>query len=134
MRLYIASHEKYALGIIEALNLLIGRSVKITPICAYDKTLPDEKSVEEIFASTVDLSISKNEKIIIFTDLIGGSVTNTAIKYMKRDERVHVIAGFNLSLLLEFILACESGLSVENAIAKSILAGKNGIVYINELY
>lgn len=134
MKVYVASHEKYALGTVEALNLLTGRSVEIVPICAYDQNLPDEDSVEEIFASTVDLSIGEDEKIIIFTDLIGGSVTNTAIKYMQKDKRIHVVAGFNLSLLLEFVLACDRGLSIENAITKATLAGKNGIVYVNKLY
>lgn len=134
MKVYVASHEKYALGTVEALNLLTGRSVEITPICAYDQNLPDEDTVEEIFASTVDLSVGENEKIVIFTDLIGGSVTNAAIKYMQRDKRIHVVAGFNLPLLLEFVLACEKGLSVEDAIKKSSIAGKNGIVYVNELY
>ena len=133
MKVYIASHEKYALGIVETLNLLTGGSVKITPICAYDQSLPDDRTVEGVFADTVDLSAGENE-IVIFTDLIGGSVTNAAIKYMKRDSRIHVVAGFNLSLLLEFFLACEKGLSVENAITKATFAGKNGIVYVNSLY
>lgn len=133
MRVYIASHEKYALGIVEALKLLTGGSVNITPICAYDQNLPDERKVERVFDDTIDLSVVENE-IVIFTDLIGGSITNAAIKYMKKDNRIHVVAGFNLSLLLEFFLACERGLSVENAITKANIAGKNGIVYVNSLY
>lgn len=134
MKVYVASHEKYASGIIEALNLLTGGSVKVTPVCAYDQDIPDENTVEEIFASAIDLNAGENEKIVIFTDLIGGSVTNTAVKYMKKDKRIHVIAGFNLSMLLEFVLAAESGLPIEKAVTKATLAGKEGIVYINELY
>lgn len=134
MKVYVASHEKYALGTVEALNLLTGGSVEIIPICVYDQNLPSENTVEEIFKSRVDLKVGKDEKIIIFTDLIGGSVTNTAIKYMQRDKRIHVVAGFNLSLLLEFVLACERKLTVEDAITKAVLSGKNGIVYVNELY
>ncbi len=45
---------------------------------------------------------------MIFTDLLGGSINNSAVSVLMRHRNVFVVAGINLTLLLEFL--CEEAL------------------------
>ncbi len=44
----------------------------------------------------------KDKEIIVLTDLFGGSVNNEFLQYINQDH-VYLVAGLNLSLLIELV-------------------------------
>lgn len=68
---------------------------------------------------------------MIFTDLLGGSINNSAVSVLMRHRNVFVVAGINLTLLLEFLL-CEEA-TTEAAIIYATSAARESIVFINPL-
>ena len=60
--------------------------------------------------------LDKNENVIIFTDLLGGTPNNTALKIAIENERISVITGYNLMLLIEIFSNIDSELVVDNLI------------------
>nr|VXZ87525.1 EIIAB-Man [Klebsiella pneumoniae] len=69
--------------------------------------------------------------MVIFTDLLGGSINNSAVSVLMRHRNVFVVAGINLTLLLEFLL-CEEA-TTEAAIIYATSAARESIVFINPL-
>jgi fructoselysine and glucoselysine-specific PTS system IIA component len=49
-------------------------------------------------------NISDGDELVIFSDLLGGSITNQAIRFALK-ENVHIVSGFNLPLLIDVLLS-----------------------------
>jgi PTS system mannose-specific IIA component len=102
--IYVASHGHFARGLVNSLSLLIGDEHGVIPVCAYDE---DIVTTEQLEQTLEHLIVQANgDEVVIFTDLLGGSINNSAVSVLMRHRNVFVVAGINLTLLLEFLL-CE---------------------------
>lgn len=76
------------------------------------------------------LKKNKQHKIIIFTDMFGGSPANICLKYI--DQNIEVITGINLPGILKFLTSREKNLSF-NDLVKTVSQGtKDGINVMGE--
>src|SRR4051812_47751226 len=96
----IATHGTFAKGIQSSLELIIGATDNLFIIQAY---ITENKSIEDEL-NDVLANVTEDDELIIFTDLLGGSVTNQVLRIAIR-ENVHVVSGFNLPLLIDILLA-----------------------------
>lgn len=103
--MYIATHGRYAEGIISALNLLVGDDHGVTPICAYCGEIGSTAELAERFETIARQAASRGKELVLFTDMPGGSVNNTAVQMLVKYPHVHVISGANLIMLMEFCLS-----------------------------
>lgn len=123
-KIVLASHGELADGLKHTLQFFAGDSVDITTICAYVDAVSIEEKIESFFAG-----VKEEDEVLIFTDLLGGSVNRAFLPYIKK-AHVHVITGMFLGVILELIFKKEGYLSdeeVSNALNKS----KESIVYMN---
>lgn len=95
--IYVASHGEYAKGIVSALSLLIGDDHGVTPVCAYCGDISNTAELEQYLENVALRAAQHGNEVILFTDMLGGSVNNTAILVMMRHPQLHVIAGQTLS-------------------------------------
>jgi mannose/fructose-specific phosphotransferase system component IIA len=123
----IATHGAFAKGIKSSLDIIIGDMDNVFLIQAY---LDENKPVEEELASVLE-TIKDTDELIIFTDLLGGSVNNIMLRNALR-ENVHIISGFNLPLLIEVLLG-DTGSPVIEVIENAISNAKEQMVYVNKL-
>lgn len=123
----IATHGAFAQGIRSSLDVIIGETENLFLIGAY---LDQNISVEDELMPVLD-QITEDDELIIFTDLLGGSVNNIMIREALRPN-VHLVSGFNLPLLIEIILA-DTDTPVEEVIASAILNAKEQMAYVNKL-
>lgn len=123
----IATHGSLAGGAQSSLEMILGSTDNIFVLQAYaeeNKSIQDE--LEIIFSQ-----VSATDEMIIFTDLMGGSVTNQVLQYTRK-ENVYVISGFNLPLLLDIVLA-DADTPVMEVIETGIQNAKDQIVFVNKL-
>lgn len=98
-QILIATHGKMASGIRYTAELIVGKMVEITTIDAYVTPEDDvEKKFEEYFAQ------HENDRIFVFTDLMGGSVNQKLLGYSQK-ENVTLITGTNLPVLMQVMMA-----------------------------
>lgn len=100
-QILIATHGKMASGIRYTAELIVGKMAEITTIDAY--VTPEdnvEKKFEEYFAQ------HENDRIFVFTDLMGGSVNQKLLGYSQK-ENVTLITGTNLPVLMQVMMADE---------------------------
>ncbi|MCW8114165.1 PTS sugar transporter subunit IIA [Yersinia intermedia] len=115
---FIASHGKYAEGIVSGLDLLIGNDHGITPVCAYCGDIGSTAELALRFDTLALEAASRGNEFVLFTDMQGGSVNNTAVQVMMSYPHMHVISGANLIMLMEFCMSehSETVARIEDAI------------------
>lgn len=126
---YIASHGRYAEGIVSALNLLVGEDHEIQPICAYCGDIGSTAELAECFRGIAASSAQRGHELVIFTDMQGGSVNNTAVQLMVQHPHMHVVSGANLIMLMAFYLS-ENNDTTER-VQESIAMATEGMQYMN---
>lgn len=132
-KIIIASHGYFASGIEDSIKILIGERDNIEFISAYRDNIPDNRVLKDKLRDIMEKN--KNNTIIMFTDIKGGSITNTAIELLPEYKNLNIISGSSLTLILEYILNSEDEeeLSYKELIKNCIIEAKEGMVYINEL-
>ena len=128
MRKYlIATHGTFAGGIKSSLDIILGESETINLIEAYTET---NKSLQEDIEEVMTQLIPEDE-LIVFTDLLGGSITNQILQFGLR-ENIFIVAGINLPLLLDIMLA-DSETPINEVIENGIENAREQMVFVNKL-
>jgi fructoselysine and glucoselysine-specific PTS system IIA component len=123
----IATHGTFSAGVKSSLNMIIGANEHIYILQAYvDEHAVIEEQIKEILDQIKD-----EDELIIFSDIMGGSVTNQLLQQALKPN-THIISGFNLPLLIEVILA-DAELPIDEIISAAIINAKEQMVYINKL-
>src|ERR1700760_1020558 len=97
----IVSHGEFAGGIKSALELITGAAPGVAVLQAY---VDENRSVEEEIGGL----IGDGEEWVVFTDLLGGSITNQVLRTavdLGVTGSVHIVAGMNLPLVIEVVMS-----------------------------
>ncbi|QNO14073.1 PTS fructose transporter subunit IIA [Alkalicella caledoniensis] len=97
-KIVLATHGAFADGIKSCLETLIGHGASIKYISAYTQNTDIDKEIREFFSN-----IDDDDELVIFTDLMGGSITQKFVPFCHRPN-TFLIAGFNLAIVLEIVL------------------------------
>lgn len=124
-RFVIASHGNFAAGILDSLELIMGKQDNFESFCAYRD---GENDIRDRVKQLIDEK-DPDEDLIVVTDLFRGSVNNEFMNYIQRDG-VYVVAGMNLSLLLELLVNQEEDSPV--MIQEAIKTAQETIIYCND--
>lgn len=101
MQILIATHGKMASGMKYTAELIVGQMAEITTFDAYVNPEDDiEKEFENYFLA------HEKDRVVVFTDLMGGSVNQKLMKYRK-PNKVTLITGSNLPALITTMMASE---------------------------
>ena len=92
----LVSHGNLAKEFVQIAEMIIEQPVNATPVCL-DIQLNQEACIEIINHAIGSLPF--DEKIVILTDLFGGTPSNISIPMIQKD-RIEVITGVNLPMLL----------------------------------
>ncbi|WP_315073591.1 PTS sugar transporter subunit IIB [uncultured Clostridium sp.] len=101
----------------KSVEMIIGENEDL-----FSVSLSLEDGKDEFMAklNSIEPKLAKYDKIIVFSDLIGGSPNNGTLEKFINDSRVEIISGMNLPMVLTTALS-------EDNIAKIIQEGRNGI-------
>ncbi|MDO4378672.1 MAG: hypothetical protein Q4C64_05925 [Erysipelotrichia bacterium] len=120
MKIILASHSKLAEGMSQTAQFF-----GLSEIAVIEQTMDDtgfETRARDL------LNLYKNEDVVVFTDIVGGSV-NQIFTRLLREYQFHLISGMNLPLILEIGFKNEIDLTTIN---EMIEQAKNQIVYMND--
>ncbi|MDB5137313.1 MAG: hypothetical protein JWP37_3916 [Mucilaginibacter sp.] len=123
----IATHGTLAAGTKSSLDIIIGSIDHVFLIQAYvDENASIETEIKEILEKVND-----HDELIIFTDILGGSITNQVLQHSLKSN-VHIISGFNLPLIIDIMLA-DTQTPIKEVIGFAIDNAKEQMVYVNKL-
>ena len=124
LKICIATHGHYSSGIYSSFQLIAGEKDTIDLIEAY----VNEDNLTETIADYM-ANQDPSDTLIVFTDLLGGSVNQAFAPYLKT-HNFHLVTGINLAMLLD--LAFQDEINADG-IRKLIENGRKQIQYVNDL-
>ena len=121
----LASHGKFAEGILDAASMLFGEIKQVVCVSLQPGVSTGEYQAE---LSQAAQSVNTGDGAVILCDLLGGTPSNRAAFLM---SEANVIAGINLALFLELL-----GQRMDDNIDIPTLinVGKHGIAHMNPLF
>jgi fructoselysine/glucoselysine PTS system EIIA component len=123
----IATHGALASGFRSSLELIAGAGDSVHIVQAYlDESKPVNEELANLFGAA-----GTDEEWVVFSDLLGGSITNQLVQ-AAAGKNVHIIAGFNLPLLLEVVLS-DPEEPIEGILEAAIDRAREQLVYVNKL-
>lgn len=121
----IASHHRLAVGMAETLQFLTGfDQAKVLDAFVNDSESDCTNRIQALLDE-----IDPDDETFIFTDMLGGSITQCFYPYI--GERVHLICGMNLPLIMEVALAGPAPFDVAQ-IEQIVSLARDAIVYVNK--
>jgi len=118
-KVIIITHGNYGEEIIKSVEMIVGKQDN-----AYSFSIKEDTNIEDVKKDVGSL-IDEEAYIYIFVDIYGGSPFNIAINFLSK-EKVHIISGFNMPMILEFFV--NRNRNVNTMIDDS----KKSIMYVNK--
>lgn len=122
----VISHSNLSQGMVDTLEMIMGKQTNVSSICAYMNDVDYEKEIITF------LEENKGKKIILCTDLFGGSVNNFLMNISNKYD-FHLIAGINLLCLMQLTFLDPNASSIDDDITKIVNEAKEGMVYCNTI-
>jgi PTS system N-acetylgalactosamine-specific IIA component len=97
-RALVAGHADFAFGLVSAVELITGRGAALVPIQVKGLCGAD---IEQLLRE----SMMSSGVRIVFTDLQAGSCTMAARRVLRQLGEGTLVAGANLPMLLDFVMA-----------------------------
>jgi len=118
----IVSHGKLAEELLNALNIILGEVVNIEAISIgwYDDVEESKKKINQSLKR-----VDQKNGALIFTDMFGGTPSNLSFSFLK-DNRVEIITGVNLPMLIKFVSLQRSN-KIKEVARKVVEQGKRNI-------
>ena len=120
-KIILASHGKLSKGMLDSVKMIIG---SLADGVETYSLFPGE-SANDYANELKERMLQDEEDYLLICDVQGGSVFNSLVQLVT-NERVKVVAGMNLSLVLELIVA-NQGVSIN--LDTILEASKEGILY-----
>ncbi|NVY96004.1 PTS N-acetylglucosamine transporter subunit IIBC [Lactobacillus sp. DCY120] len=127
-KVLFASHHRLASGLKDTLDYIAPNAVKVQVLDAYLTNVAVTTEIEQALAD-VDW---KNDEVLVFTDLLGGSVNQNFTKYLSQPH-FHLLAGMNLPLALSLLLTLPKGYLEKQQIRTAVQEARQQLVYVNDV-
>ena len=122
MKILVIGHGRFAEGIKSVANIIVGDLSEVT----FMNTFVDDID----FHVELDNYFSKNNNVLVLTDLFGGSVNQAIIQYITK-VNINIITGINIPLILEILLSNTIGNDLD--FRQIISSAKEQIVFVNNM-
>ena len=129
MKIILVSHGKLAKGRKDTVEMIAGQQENLEAYEAYENGTSDDSFINDLKNS---LASSKNDDVIVVTDVLGGSVNNEATQLLKDHPNLTILTGMNLPLIITLVTTVNSGISDEK-VSEAIDEGKKGVLSVNKL-
>ena len=129
MKIVLVGHGHFATGIYSSLQLIAGDQENVEAIDFVEGMSADE------LKQKILLAISNEEKVIILSDLLGGTPFKVSSTIMVENptKTMNVLSGLNLAMLMEAVFA-RMAHGFDEVADKAVAAAQSGVVNGKELF
>jgi len=118
----IVSHGKLAEELLNSLTIILGEVVNMEAISIgwYDDVEDSKRKINQSLKR-----VDQKNGVLIFTDMFGGTPSNLSFSFLK-DDRIEIITGVNLPMLIKFVSHQRSN-KLKEVAKKVVEQGKKNI-------
>ena len=124
----LTGHGHFSTGLKSALDMIAG------PQEAFEIVTFTEDAAgaygENLRAAVKDMR-EKTDGVLIFCDLMGGTPFNQSMMITAEQDNVSVVAGTNLPMLIDIVMARTEDSTVEDLVAEAVEVGKEGVCHMS---
>jgi fructoselysine and glucoselysine-specific PTS system IIA component len=125
-KIILASHGKFASGILTSLELICGKQADIIAMdCYITESFDLSQAVDQLMTDY------PTHELIVITDVFGGGVNNEFLRYIKRPA-FYLVAGLNLPFLIELVTKINLIELTAIAIEQALISAKESIQFCND--
>lgn len=132
----VATHGPLSKAFEETVALIVGETNPISYVGFFHGD--DVEHLEQEIQSKIFTSLEQKRQVLVFVDLLGGSPSNrSALILNKLNEKmtdVEFVAGVNLPMLIEAVIANQTVRNVQELKKQAIAAGSEGIVDLKQMF
>lgn len=124
MKILLTSHGSFCSGLLESYEMIAGYSSKIEKVSLTDEGIGNyRQQLNEMLNR-----MTKKDDVLIFCDMKGGTPFNESLNfYLKNEEKVRLVSGMNLPMLIETGMMLDNCKSIDELVSIAVTAGKNSI-------
>lgn len=128
MKIIVTSHGNLCEGILNSYEMLVGKNDSIAAISLKENDTGEfEREITNIIKST-------KGDILVLCDIYGGTPYNIAYYlYLEQSDRIRVVSGINLPMLLETGLSLSNSISLDSIVNVAINSGADSIKKADEI-
>ena len=124
----LTGHGHFSTGLKSALDMIAG------PQEAFEIVTFTEDAAgaygENLRAAVKDMR-EKTDGVLIFCDLMGGTPFNQSMMITAEQDNVSVVAGTNLPMLIDIVMARTEDSTVDDLVAEAVEVGKEGVCHMS---
>ncbi len=120
----VCGHGLFASGLTSALELIMGEQENYQAV-DFKKGETNTELTEKIHKAITNFE--KMDNILVMSDLLSGSPFNTAVMEALKDERIKVVYGTNLGMLIETVLKRNMGENIDELLENALNTGKEQV-------
>lgn len=125
----LASHGRLAEGMLDTLQIFSDGAKQVEALCL----MPGDDVAEFLERLKTGIeNVDTGEGVVVFCDLLFGSPCNCSARLLNDPqyaEKISVVTGMNLSMVMEYESAREAGIEIEEVLE----TGKAGIVDFGQM-
>jgi len=121
-----ASHDTLARGLLDSVELILGKQTDISTLCAY---VEEQRDLTEQIVEVMQ-RIPDEDEIVAITDIFAGSVNNEFVRFLQR-PRFHLVAGLNLPLVIDLLISGDEP-DTRKLIEEALISSRESIQYCND--
>lgn len=122
----ISGHGNFGTGLHSALTLISGEHECVSSI-DFSVGMDPEK-LKELMIDEIE-KMNKCKKIIICTDLTGGTPFKTAVELGVENSKLHVVSGTNLPTILNLVFTRDFNDDVNNLVKSTLEEAKENMIH-----
>ncbi|HMT03650.1 MAG TPA: hypothetical protein PKD00_10195 [Burkholderiales bacterium] len=126
VNIIIVAHNEIAKGFVHCIKNIIDTPIDYLHTFSIKNS---EKNIEDLLLQVKDFvnNIAVNSEVLILVDLYGATPSNIASQLASKDK-IEVITGLNLPMLIRAISYAKNGLKI--CVNKALEGAKSGIMHI----
>ncbi len=126
----VVTHGRLASELVTAAEMIVGEIPKVTAVSIGWHDNPDEAQQE--IRSAIE-RVEGGQGTVVLTDMFGGTPSNLSLSFLE-ENRVEVVTGVNLPMLIKLVNLRESGeVDLSRAARKISAQGKESIYLASDL-
>lgn len=127
----VLGHGSFAPGITSAVKMIAGELEDYIPLEFLESEAIDALPLK--LQAAIDTLLQRNQGVLIFTDLVGGTPFKTAYTLAHGRDDLAVISGTNLGMLVEANFMRSDETSLQDLARALVEKGKDQVIYMQKL-
>lgn len=123
----LASHNALAMGMKKTLEFIIGEQSHLHVLNAYMDNTPVEKQV-----ATLMKKFESSQEVVVFTDMMAGSVNQKFFQYRLRPH-TQIVTGMNLPVVMAVCMEPSDNYLTPKKMRDIVKQAREQLMYVNDI-